>query len=330
MLNHWKRIAPAIGLFFLSLLIGEFLLGNISIDALLGGMFAAPLYGGGTLLIREATRRTNRGWTTMILLGLAYAVVEEGLVTQSLFNPSFVGLNLLDIAYIPALGMGAWWTLHVLTLHTVWSTSVAIALVEALVPNRRTTPWLGKVGLAITAILFILGATIVCFGVYTQEGFLASPSQLIGTLIAIAALVVFAFKVRQSRRFQIISKAPSPRVVGLVSLLVSSLFMALSLVIDVVPGWAIVGIYLALYALIIKLVSHWSQLTGWGNAHRLALAGGALLTYAWYGFPQPPTAGSGGVIDLIGNGIFAVGAIALLAIANRSVRQTSGNSQNSF
>lgn len=325
MLNRLKRIAPAIGLFLLSPLIGEFLLGNMSIDALPSGLFGAPLYGGGTLLIREVTRRSKRGWTTMILLGLAYAVIEEGLVTQSLFNPSFVGLNLLDTAYIPAIGMGAWWTLYVLTLHTVWSTSVSIALIEVLVPNRRTTPWLGEVGLAITTILFIFGAAIIFFGIYTQEGFLASSPQLIGTLIAIAVLVVFAFGVRQSQQLQATSKAPNPRVVGLVSLLSSSLFMALSLSLDVVPGWAIVGIYLALSALIIKLVSQWSRAIDWGNAHRLALAGGALLTYAWYGFPQPPTVGSGGVVDLIGNGIFAIGAIALLTIANRSVRQTSEN-----
>ncbi|WP_207714291.1 hypothetical protein [Scytonema sp. UIC 10036] len=219
MLNKLKRIAPAIGLFVLSPSIAEFLLGNISIDALPIGLFAAPLYGGGTLLIREVTRRTKRGWTTMILLGLAYAVIEEGLVTQSLFNPSFVGLNLLNIAYIPVLGIGAWWTLYVLTLHTVWSTSVSIALIETLVPNRSTTPWLGKVGLAVTTLLFLLGATLICFGTYTQERFLASPPQLIGTPIAIVALVVFAFKVRQSPRLQVTGKAPSPRVVSIISLL---------------------------------------------------------------------------------------------------------------
>ncbi|MBD1874382.1 hypothetical protein H6F75_12890 [Nodosilinea sp. FACHB-131] len=323
MLNFLKRIAPAIGLVFLSPMIGEFLLGNLAIDALLDGLFAVPLYGGGALLIREVTRHAKRSWITMILLGLAYAVVEEGLVTQSLFNPSFVGLNLLDIAYIPSIGMGAWWTLYVLTLHTVWSTSVAIALIEALVPYRRTTPWLGKFGLALTTLLFLFGAAIIGFGIYTQEGFLASPPQLIGTVIAIVVLIALAFSVRLPQRSQVTRKTPRPRTVGLVSLLSSSLFMALSLVIDIVPGWAIVGIYLALYALIIKFVSRWSRSKRWGDAHRLALAGGALLTYAWYGFPQPPTAGSKGTVDLIGNGIFAMGAIVLLAIANRTVRQSN-------
>ncbi|MBD2259325.1 hypothetical protein [Pseudanabaena sp. FACHB-2040] len=323
MLNNLKRIAPAIGLFLLSPLIAEFLLGNISIDLLLtAGPFVALGYGTGALLIREVTRRTNRGWRTMILLGLAYAVFLEGLVNQTLFNPSIFGLNLLDTAYIPAIGMGAWWTLMVLTLHTVWSMSVSIALVETLVPNRRTTPWLGKAGLAVTTLLFFLGAALGFVAFYFQERFLASPPQLIGSLIAIVAIVVFAFKVRPYLRSQITRRAPSPRVVGLVSLLTSSVFMASNLVVDFVPGWALVGMYLVLYILMIKLVSYWSRSQEWGNAHQLALAGGALLTYAWYGFPQLPTIGSKGVVDLIGNGIFAIGACVLLAIINRTVHQT--------
>lgn len=198
-----------------------------------------------------------------------------------------------------------------------------IALIEAFVPHRRTTPWLGKVGLAITAVLLFLGAALTFYGNYGQGGFLASAPQWIGTVVAITAIVVVAFNVRQSPRSQITRKTPSPRVVGLVSLLSSSLFMALSLVIDIVPGWVIVGIYLALYALIVKRISLWSRLARWGNAHRLALAGGVLLTYAWYGFPQPPTIGSRGVIDLIGNVIFAISAIVLLTIANHRVHQTN-------
>ncbi|MBW4577947.1 MAG: hypothetical protein KME42_00025 [Tildeniella nuda ZEHNDER 1965/U140] len=56
------------------------------------------------------------------------------------------------------------------------------------------------------------------------------------SLFAIVALIVFAFKVRPPQRSQVTDKTPSPRVVGLVSLLASSVFMALSLVIDVVLG----------------------------------------------------------------------------------------------
>src|SRR5262245_46042651 len=95
-----RRVAPAVALFFLAPLIGEFMLGNISIDGIVGLFVLAPMYGGGALLIREAVRRTGRGWPSMILLGVAYSVIEEGLVTQLLFNPSYYGLNLMSNTYI--------------------------------------------------------------------------------------------------------------------------------------------------------------------------------------------------------------------------------------
>jgi hypothetical protein len=69
----------------------------------------------------------------------------------------------------------------------------------------------------------------------------------------------------------------------------------------------------------IGLVAFWSRCEGWGAAHRLALAGGALLTYAWVGFLLTGLLGRTGTIHLIGNVIFASGAIALLTVAVRTV-----------
>lgn len=51
-------------------------------------------------------RRTGRGWATTTLLAVAYAVVEEGLVVQTLFNPGHLGLDLHGYGGLPALGMG--------------------------------------------------------------------------------------------------------------------------------------------------------------------------------------------------------------------------------
>jgi hypothetical protein len=77
----------------------------------------------------------------MVTLGLVFAIFEEAFTTQTLFNPNYLGLNLglLRPAYIPAIGMGGWWTIYVLTLHTVWSISTSIALTEALFPDRETS-----------------------------------------------------------------------------------------------------------------------------------------------------------------------------------------------
>ncbi|MFC7391442.1 hypothetical protein [Scopulibacillus cellulosilyticus] len=313
----YRRIAPAVGLFFLSPLVAEFLLGNISISAIFSLLFLAPMYGGGAILIREITRRTNRRWVTMILLGLAYGVLEEGLITQSLFNPSYANENLLSIAHIPVLGIGAWWTLFVLTLHTVWSTSIPIVLTESLVPRRRTAPWLGKIGLGVTIVLFILGAIGNFYGSYAQSRFLADAPQLIGTMIAIIVLVVIAFCIKKRSRRNVKGTAPNQWLVGLSSFVASSLFMVFR---D--HGWVTVGFWIVLYIIMIILCTRWSRSEGWGLSHQVALAGGALLTYAWHGFPEVPVIGAKGTVDLIGNIIFAIGAIVLLILTLNRVKKS--------
>ena len=159
--NVARRIAPAVCLFSLAPLIAEYLLGDLPIKLLIALVFLAPLYGGGALLIRESARRAGRGWPTIILLGLAYAIVEEAFTTQSLFNPDYLKLkmHLLDPAYIPALGIGGWWTMLMLNLHAAGSIATPIVLIEAAFPQRANKPWLGRTGYFVTALIFVAGAT---------------------------------------------------------------------------------------------------------------------------------------------------------------------------
>ena len=62
---------------FVAPLVAEFLLGNLPVKLLPALIVLAPMYGGGALLIREAVRRTGRGWPSILLLGMAYAIFEE-------------------------------------------------------------------------------------------------------------------------------------------------------------------------------------------------------------------------------------------------------------
>lgn len=317
----WRRVAPAIGLVFLAPLIGEFLLGNVSIAGIAGLFVLAPLYGCGALLIREAARRAGRGWATIFVLGVAYALFEEGLVTQFLFNPAYHGLDLQSEAYVPALGVGVRLTVTIIALHAIWSTGVAIALVEAFVPDRRTEPWLGKLGLTVTSVVFLVGSAALAYVEYAEQRFLASAPQLVGAAAVVSTLVAVAFAIGRRSRPGIGGTAPNPWIVGVVSLVASSLLL---LGADA-PGWFGVGITLALLAGSTILILRWSRRGCWGDAHRLALAGGALLTYAWIGFPMPPLDESPGTVDLIGNAIFATGAIFLLATAVRKVPKAKGS-----
>ena len=126
-------------------------------------------------------------------------------------------------------------------------------------------------------------------------------------------LIVIAFALPRRPPTPIAGVAPDPWLVGASSLVAASLFLGATLAID--RGWLLIVIYLVIYASTIAVVANWARRAGWGPPHILALAGGALLAYAWHAFPQTPVVGSIGTVDLVGNVVFAIGAIALLAAA---------------
>jgi probable HAF family extracellular repeat protein len=53
------------------------------------------LYGSGSILIRELSLRWRKGWPSILALGAAYGIVEEGLMVKSFFDPNWVDLGTL-------------------------------------------------------------------------------------------------------------------------------------------------------------------------------------------------------------------------------------------
>jgi hypothetical protein len=79
-------------LLLLTPLVGEYLLGNVSIVEIAALPILALVYGSGAVLIREVARRAGRGWPTILALGLAHGLIEAGLIDQTLFNaPQLTG-----------------------------------------------------------------------------------------------------------------------------------------------------------------------------------------------------------------------------------------------
>src|SRR5688500_16626641 len=71
--HRWAAVA---GLLVLSLISAEYLIGygdstDRPLELLAGLLVLAPLYGTVAVLIREITRRTGRGWPTILLLSAA-------------------------------------------------------------------------------------------------------------------------------------------------------------------------------------------------------------------------------------------------------------------
>jgi hypothetical protein len=312
-----RGIWPALALFFTAPLVAEFLLGNLPIKLLPALIVLAPMYGGGALLIREWVRRTGRGWPSILLLGMAYAIFEEAFTTQSLFNPNYLKLNLglLTPAYIPLLGIGGWWTLWMFNVHAVWSIATPIALIEACVPDRARTPWLGRVGMAVTTVVFLFGATEAGLMQFKQDPFRASTAQFIGAAVVVVVLAAAAFVIPVMRKYAKMGSAPSPWMEGFVALL----FGSAALFVPQAWGWGAVAELLGLDLVMMLAVLVWSRRDGWGLEHQLALGAGAALAYGWHAFLQHPAVGKLDSSVRVGNAVFLGGAVGLIWFAARRV-----------
>jgi hypothetical protein len=313
-----KRIAPALGLFFLSPLIGEFLLGNLPVTMLVALITLAPLYGGGALLIRELARRRGAGWPGIVLLAIAYGLIEEGLVTRSLFNPGYAGMDLTSYAWIPGVEVSAWWASFVLGgVHAAGSICVPIAVAEALVPDRAAQPWLRLPGLVTTGVLFVAGA--VATALFDPAAPQLSIAQLAGVIVPAGLLIVLALR-RRRPAAGLPGQAPGPWPALGFSLAAGAVFWAAAMALDTLGAWPVVAVNLAVYATVCGLVGRWSRRAGWGRGQVCALAAGGVFTYAWHGFAQPPAVPVEPAIDLAGNAVFALAAVALLAVAAARLR----------
>ena len=313
-----RHIAAAIGLIFVAPLVAEFLLGNLPIKLLPALIVLGPMYGGGALLIREVARRSGRGWPTMLLLGAAYTFIEEGLVTQSLFNPDYlrIHMHLLDHAYIPALGIGAWWTVFMLNLHTFWSVSVSIALVEALIPGDSTAPWLGKIGDAVVTVVFLIGIAANVFFTVKTEHFVASHSQFLMTVVVCLCFIGIAFLVPRRSLPSGTGAIPNAWVTGVMAWV----FGVSVLITPSGWNWEAVAILLALDTVFLAMVWALSRSRHWTPLHTLSLASGGALAYGLHAFIENPVTGNKEVLLLrIGNVIFLAGAITLIAVGVKRI-----------
>jgi hypothetical protein len=315
-----RRNALPIGLFFLAPFVAEFLLGNLPILFLPAIVVLAPMYGGGALLIRELVRRRALGWPNIVILAVAYGVLEEGLTTQSLFNPNYAGQRLLDEGFIPALGIGVPWTLFVVAIHVFWSICAPILLMEGFAGERRTTPWLGRRGLIWTAVLFVIGIALSTAINMSQWPYVSTPAQFAVTALIIVLLAAAGLLLRFGTPSRP-GPAPRPWLVLVVTLVSGLIFEGITMV-DAAPMWAEITVFLVNIALYLTLVRYWSARTGWGDAHRLAVAAGALVTYAWHSFVEQPVGGAALAVDLAGNTLCALFALYLLWRAWRHLRST--------
>ncbi|MFC5827304.1 hypothetical protein [Nonomuraea insulae] len=272
--------------------VAELTLGNPPLSQIWLLLLFIPIYGAGTLLIRELVRRRRGGWPSILLLGLAYGIIEEGLVLQALSSPTMYGAA----GWAPRfLGLNSAYTELNLPYHAVFSVALPILLADLTVPSLRDRPYLKRAGLVVTAVIFVLGGLLLRLTVATSidPGYQAPAAMLAGCVAAVALLAVVALRVlppvaSHSRA----GAVPGPWMVGVLGVLAGFGYLALLFPFGgaVQPAfthgaWVAAPMLAAamLAALTGWLVRRWTTNGGWTDRHSLCLAGGALAGHTAFG-----------------------------------------------
>ncbi len=270
--------SPVLALLLMSPVIGELMSGSSPPIEFLNpvSLFMLPgLYGCGALLVREAMVRWGKGWPSLVALGLAYGVLEEGVMVKSWISAEWMDLG--DMAWYGRWGGMNWVWAEMLTLfHAVFSIYLAILLVHLLFPERRHEPWLTGKGMRWVLAWF---TGVVAIGIVGFQPFPPPAAQFLFVVALTALLVVLAW--RLPARLPLPARREVPAPVWFAALGVAwswGLFLGFWGSSSTGLHSAVVMAIMAAHSSAIGLLLVWMSGGGaaWGDRHRLALAAGAL------------------------------------------------------
>jgi hypothetical protein len=337
------RTWPAVlALFILPGITAETLTGSTPILVYLTSPFSlltnTLMYGSGALLIREVARRRGLGWTSILLLGAAYGIFEEGLVVNTWANPWLpqvcrivhgTATGLCDYSRVGGINLA--FAAQTTLVHAVISISVPILLVELLFPRRAPIPWLGrKAPFAFVGAELLVLALGVAFNISTfrRHGLAGPPAgPYLLELALMALLITLAILPRALEPGRPESQAAPPRrAPRLWTLRVVGFLLALVIILlPYVSQGARVPFPLelaatgAVAALASWRVATWARRAGWDDRHRLALASGVLgfLLLVWDSILE--LAGTAGASSTHGAALVALAYLVFLVVLARRV-----------
>ena len=258
------------------------------------------------------------------MLGVAYGVLEEGMAYQSWFNPTWADppdrLRFLAINWMLVLVFT--------TIHVTLSIMSSVVIAEALFPRQARRPWLGRRAFGGMALwLFIVAAWLfVSYGflIYHGKGYDHPPvTYAIAPVLFVLFLWLGLRRGKASASAQTGSNAPlrpAPRLwtlrlaafVAAFVVLVNLFFLRNLIPIALIPFGIVAGVDL----LGVLLLRQWSQRSGWGASHRLALVSGvmglfiAASPFFEFVIPQQPGHNPAGLVLV---NLFALGGLIWLA-----------------
>lgn len=239
-------------------------------------------YGCGALAARELVIRFRRGWPSLLLLGLAFGLLFEGLVTRVIFNPTWEGLGRLG-AYTHVYGVS--WTLAVGIVHfqAVMAIVCPVLIAEMLYPERRHESWIGA--RTLVACVIALPAWTAVIGLFVP--FIPPLPAVLATVLLVVGLVALALTVPADGSPNGSLSAAHPFVFAFVAGAGMTLVMVGTFVIPQFssrPPWPV--LFAALFAVVtveFATLVVLSRRRAWNDRHRLAMVAGFLAFFLVFG-----------------------------------------------
>jgi hypothetical protein len=315
-------------LFLLSPAIGELLSGSSpprEFFAPFGFTVMALLYGGGALTARELKVRWGKGMGSLLLLGAAYGVVEEGLMVASFQNPGWPDLGVLGV-FGRWLGVNWVWAAELTAYHAIVSITVPVMLVELAYPERRAEAWLRGRWLKVVPGLLVSDVVFGLFLFSAFTGFRPPVPQYAFMALLAASFAFMARRLPRDWARRGTKPMRGPRFYLLVAFLgvlaCGAIFWVLPNVLTFLGAPALV---MLLGALAVLGVIYFIRGYAWKMAtplHRFALTDGTLAPFVLFAFIQELDRSRRD--DTTGMALVGLVAIIGLASLRRSLKKREG------
>jgi hypothetical protein len=181
---------PYILLICLSPFVAEFLSGSSPFFTFFSPfVFAVYLgfYGLGALLIRELVAHKKYGYASVVLLGAAFGILEEGIILKSWFDPTWMGAQITSQA-LRVYGVSVLQPFANVVYHAVISITAPIVLVDSL---SSRAPWLSTRKVALCGVFF--GAAAVLLSTFNYDYKIGALQYIVG-IIPFGVCVVLGLK----------------------------------------------------------------------------------------------------------------------------------------
>lgn len=287
-----RIIPPALALFLLAPSVGELLSGSAppaEFFTPFGFTVMTLLYGGGALTARELKVRWGKGMGSLLLLGAAYGVLEEGLMVASFQNPHWQDLGVLG-EFGRWLGVNWVWAVELTAYHAIVSVTVPVMLVELAYPEAKAEPWLRRRWLWMIPGLLMADVVFGLFVFSSFTGFFPPSPQYAFMALLTAAFILQARRLPSDWARRGTKPMRRPRFYGLIALTgaiaCGLIFWVLPNILDfaLAPVFVILLGAATILGVIRLLIGYdWRQGT---PMHRYGLAAGALSLFIVFSFFQ--------------------------------------------